>query len=181
MPKAYQNLSRSDKKPHLEDHFAVIYFVGPTEDGPIKIGITTNLSRRISAIQNGCWEPLMVFGVRVAVPTGERWRRNDRARSFLDGALAAERLSHDKLEEFELRLIGEWFDVSAADAIRTVEKCGRSGDLMVAGLSDILGAEIDSVDADVLAEHRALTKGFSELSLFMAENNERMRKAGGVD
>jgi len=156
----------------IGDHPAVVYCIGPTEDGPTKVGITTNISQRIISLQTGCWEPLRIFSVRVAVPTGGRWRRNSRAQSFLDGARAARAACHEKLREFELGLVGEWFDVTAADAVATLEKCAKDADLLMASPAEVFGADVNTIDDEVTEEHAKLIKSLAEINIFLQRWND---------
>lgn len=38
-----------------------LYFLQRGDDGPIKVGISTNVERRVRALQGGCAEPLRVL------------------------------------------------------------------------------------------------------------------------
>ena len=67
---------------------SVVYFVQATEGGPVKIGVTTDLSRRLKALQTAQAEPLRVL----------RW---------VPGNEAIEAYYHRVFGH--LRIQGEWF------------------------------------------------------------------------
>lgn len=81
---------------------AYTYFIG-ADRGPVKIGRTTDLDRRLAELQSGSPVPLRVLGA-VAL---DRLRRYDRG-----DPPTFEALCHRVLAEH--RLHGEWFDGSAA-------------------------------------------------------------------
>lgn len=83
---------------------AFVYFVqagGAT--GPVKIGFTQNMAKRLESLQNGCPEPLRILG---AFDYGE-----------VEHARAAEAMFHDLFSE-ERRRRSEWFDWT--DSIKTL-------------------------------------------------------------
>ena len=65
-----------------------IYFIRAGDAGPIKVGFSVNVPRRLSTLQMGCPCPLVLL--------------HDEA-----GTLDDERAWHDRLSEFKVR--GEWF------------------------------------------------------------------------
>lgn len=69
---------------------SLIYFIG-TDDGPVKIGFTTNLPKRLKALQTASSRPLVV-------------------RLKLPGDRECEKTLHRRFAEF--RLEGEWFRLS---------------------------------------------------------------------
>lgn len=70
-----------------------VYFLQAGEDGPIKIGTTKNLRRRLNKLQQGHPEKLIVRALR-------------------KGGRKTERGYHDRYAEFQIR--GEWFSPSPA-------------------------------------------------------------------
>lgn len=66
----------------------MIYFVQAGDAGPIKIGYTGSLKRRLPHLQNGAHEPLKVLGVR-------------------QGDQSDEKALHRRFDAHRLR--GEWF------------------------------------------------------------------------
>lgn len=81
-----------------------IYVIG-AENGPVKIGITNNLSSRLSAIQTGCPFKAVIWFVK---PIFSR-----------DLASTHERAVHSVYRE--KRLSGEWFDIDAEQGIEAIE------------------------------------------------------------
>lgn len=77
-----------------------VYCIG-SEDGPVKFGITTNLSSRLSSLQTGSPRKLELIWV---------YTTEDR-----NAALRMERNIHAVAEP---RLEGEWFDIDAALAFQ---------------------------------------------------------------
>ncbi len=110
----------------LGNHIPVAYVIAPGWDGPCKIGITNNLQRRLTALQTSSWEPLSIFGFRVGV-----WRDSTKAKvgsthaAVYQATRALEAAAHKALTDCELRLSGEWFDVTADEAKQVLEKCGQ--------------------------------------------------------
>ena len=76
-----------------------VYAIGP-ENGPVKIGFTNNLKKRLKAIQTGNSEKIEVF-------YSEQF---DSKKDMME----AERILHHTLSH--RRLKGEWFDISPEDA-----------------------------------------------------------------
>lgn len=71
----------------------MVYFIQAYENGAIKIGYTTNLDRRLAALQTATGRPLTLLGTRT-------------------GSTQDERALHRKFAE--ARLDGEWFRASEA-------------------------------------------------------------------
>lgn len=89
------------------DHFIYVIATVTTDDaiiGPVKIGITDNPCRRLSAIQTSC--PLKI-GIAIA------FRFPDR-----EVARAIESSVHNFLDDWNF--IGEWFEISPSDAMRSL-------------------------------------------------------------
>jgi predicted GIY-YIG superfamily endonuclease len=86
----------------MKRHF--IYVIG-REEGPVKVGITSSLGSRLSAIQTGCHFKIEILHYRECV---------DRSQ-----ALEHESIFHDVYACH--RLAGEWFDLEADFAIEGVD------------------------------------------------------------
>jgi hypothetical protein len=71
-----------------------VYVIG-CDDHPVKIGFSTNVLNRLSALQTGFHRPLVLFHC-VETPPGHGRK--------------IERLCHQRLANY--RLSGEWFDVT---------------------------------------------------------------------
>lgn len=80
-----------------------VYMIRAGVDGPVKIGFTTDLHKRLVGIQNGCAQPLLVL-------------------RYFDGDASAEARLHQMFKKHRMR--GEWFsftpemlgDVGISDA-----------------------------------------------------------------
>ena len=81
-----------------------LYVIG-AEDGPVKIGITTNLTSRLSMIQTGCHFRAAIWFV---------WPIFDR-----EEAAMHEQTVHAVYKE--LRLAGEWFNMPADQGREAIE------------------------------------------------------------
>lgn len=80
-----------------------LYVIGASPDGPVKLGISATPERRVSELQTGHADRLQLFH---SEPIGEK------ARLF-------ERLLHRDIRY--LRMVGEWFNMTVADAIQHVK------------------------------------------------------------
>ncbi len=76
-----------------------VYAIGP-ENGPVKIGFTNDLKKRLKAIQTGNPQKVEIF-------YSEQF---DSKKDMME----AERILHKTLSH--KRLKGEWFDISPKDA-----------------------------------------------------------------
>ena len=149
-------------------HAPIIYVIAADPDGPVKIGVTKNVWRRVSTLQVGCWLRLKAYAFRMA------FRRGDFAvgvafRDSLDeGAGAVERECHKKLKEIGLHLCGEWFDISVPEAIAVVEKCGPMVGAKVFSIEQIAGENTDAgIDAGVEKSQTRLVKEMLRISRMM--------------
>ena len=70
-----------------------VYFIQAGNDGPVKIGFTSDVEKRRVQLQIGCPHPLKVI-------------------REVDGDLAVERAFHDRFRSRRIR--GEWFQFDAA-------------------------------------------------------------------
>jgi hypothetical protein len=104
-------------------HAHVIYAIGTDESGPIKIGQSADVAQRIFSLQTGNPLPLAVYGVRLIIPkiipAGPRFNTLKHAK---ESAARLEKYIHFELSQMRLRLMGEWFDLSAAEALEVIEK-----------------------------------------------------------
>lgn len=113
----------------------MIYFVQHGDGGPIKVGTTTNLKRRIEALQNASPENLKLLAT-------------------IDGGPNEEKILHSIMREERLR--GEWFNPSSlvlsivkkakeTPSILEAEVMARSAMIItgnkVAALAEILGGK----------------------------------------
>ena len=98
----------------MSDIYGVVYFVGASAAGPVKVGFTTDksVSSRLSQLQTGSHEELIVLGQVEASP-------------------AVERAIHNLLSSHAVR--GEWFDREPALAV-----CARLSDTATHGHSSFV-------------------------------------------
>lgn len=82
-----------------------VYVIGVDADGPVKVGFAADVAVRLSALQIGCPDELMVHKA-VSVP-----------KVMAD---LVERAVHAKLKEHHRR--GEWYNVTAGQAINAVSE-----------------------------------------------------------
>ena len=133
----------------LGDHVPLTYIIASSWDGPCKIGYTTNLHKRLSALQTGNWEPLSVYGFRVAV-----WMDGFKAYRGVHAALhaanrALEAATHKALADCDLHLSGEWFDITVKEARQVLDKC--------AGLERIQALTVENL-AEGYMGHAAISE-----------------------
>jgi len=80
-----RNAERETQAPSAK----VVYFIQAGIDGPIKVGVASDVAARVASLQVGCPFPLALLGT---VP----------------GGFSAERRLHSMFSEF--RMQGEWFE-----------------------------------------------------------------------
>lgn len=122
-------------KSYKDEHWPAIYVVAPDEGGPSKIGCTTDMSFRLEQLQSGCWLPLKCFDMKYAVKIGDNDEVIDY--SLKRGAYGLENVVHQKLEELDVRLSGEWFDLCVQDASKAIKICARDAGYRCVSLADI--------------------------------------------
>lgn len=106
------------------NHVAIVYVIAPTCGYPCKVGYTENIEVRLASLQTGCWEPLTIHGFRVGIEKSGGVERGDVFAALLRGAQSLEYAAHETLKECDVWIRGEWFDVTAEDALRVIDKCG---------------------------------------------------------
>lgn len=144
-------------KPGKNDHIPVVYVVGADKDGPVKIGRTSDILSRMDQLQIGCWMKLRVFDIRLALPKDMPVMRFNIREQANRGSIALERAAHEKLAEFDLRLVGEWFDVGAMDALAVMEKVADGANVRCINSEQLAGAKTDrGLDPEVARVHRSL-------------------------
>lgn len=93
--------------------FGCCYVVGPSHEGPVKIGYASDLVTRVSALQGGSWLKLWIFECMWFV-----------------GPLIAARVEAGALltlRQAGLHMRGEWFDTTAERAAQALK--GSAADL----------------------------------------------------
>lgn len=94
-----------------------IYLIGPKEGGTCKIGVAKNPAKRLTMVQIGCWQELIIHGLF--------W--------FIDGsAFGVEALAHRIASKMGKRLQGEWVDMDPAGAAYVVASVVHSTKVKVA-------------------------------------------------
>lgn len=143
---------------NLSQHISLIYVVGWDEAGPVKIGLTGEIIERIRNLQSANPYPLQIFYTRFAIgPPDEGRERNSMEQCLRSGALMLEKAVHSKLDEFDLRLKGEWFDISAMDAVAAIQKIGESTGVRCVGVEDLAGVDLGGrADDRMISAHKKL-------------------------
>jgi hypothetical protein len=89
-----------------------IYVIAPDTGFPCKVGVASNITKRLKTLQTANPEQLHVHSVFAAANRGTAFR--------------AEKFAHRRLEEN--RLSGEWFNVFADDAVDVLQElCEEMG------------------------------------------------------
>lgn len=122
-----------------------VYVIGTLLDGrltaPVKVGVTTDVTGRLAALQTGSAKPL---GLLYALGLPSRLM-----------ALGLERSFH--LAEAEHRLSGEWFDLEPLRAMKLLlllfVLCGNRGQQLDPVLWETLGIAVDE-DFEASAANR---------------------------
>lgn len=128
-------------------HLCILYVLAVGPDGPSKIGITTDIMQRIRTLQTGCWLQISAYDFRIALPKNMSGMWFNLEKFAQEGARLAEVEAHRVLTEFELRMVGEWFDVSPKDALAVVDKVAISADFRAISLEQVAGA-VSSIKLD---------------------------------
>lgn len=110
-------------------HAHMLYVIGADENGPVKIGQSADVAQRIMTIQVGNPMPLMAFGMRLALPrTIPAGTSFNILRHAKECAAKVEKAVHWEIHKMGLRMMGEWFDISASEAIACIEKVAASAE-----------------------------------------------------
>ena len=124
------------KAPKWNGHVHVAYVIGASPEGPIKIGQSADVARRLRSLQTGNPLPLMVFAVRLVMPRSiPSGSRVDTLNLAKQSAAKVEKYIHVELGKIGLRMIGEWFDISAAEAVEVIEKLSERSECRAMGVS----------------------------------------------
>jgi hypothetical protein len=154
-------------------HIAVVYVIAPDENGPSKIGFTTDIGRRLVALQVGCWLPLQVHDIRLSIPKFEAQQTFNILQQAEVGARMAESAAHVALTECDLRLTGEWFDVTPKEAMQVIDKAGQGAKYRVVSVEHLASAftsvSLDPYNARI---HKALLKGLVDAKRMATEISE---------
>lgn len=162
--------------PELADHICGIYIIGPGPDGPVKVGISGNLQKRLLALQSGCWMPLKCFGFYLSLPDAPSTNYRSMQRAFLAGARSLETRLHREMDKHELALLGEWLDLTPHEALDVLKKCGEMNNQKVATIKDFAGVDIVSGHNDVMAARQKIVRSLAEINTFVHACNDRADK-----
>lgn len=160
----------------LPDHLSVAYVMAPDENGPCKIGVTSNLELRLKTLQIGCWMPLSVYGVRIA------FRRDtdftSLAKSAEAGAYRIEGMCHKNLKECGAHLHGEWFDVTAQEALKAITVSADKKGIAALSVEDVLGIDVPKTDGLMVRAHHEICKSLIAANEFVKECLDRHANNG---
>lgn len=149
----------------IPDHACIVYVIAADPNGPCKIGITTNVMTRLISLQTGYWLPLRCWGFRMVIKRDGTNQYPSMLKALWAGARATESRCHTVLSEMDLRMVGEWFDVTAAEALAVVDKCAKERGAMAVSLQDVMGIQPDpGLDAAVAALHKKLARSMVEIA-----------------
>ena len=152
----------------LGAHYWMIYAIAASEDGPTKIGVTQSLEERLAQLQTGSWQRLIPYGYRLAIPKTGGTLRVSMAAALKEGAMGLERQAHKALKEMELWLSGEWFDISPAEALAVLDKCGSIGRTASISIAMLAGAESNAgLDASMREAHMKLLRDMAVVGTFI--------------
>lgn len=159
-------------KTALRDHLTLVYAMGYDEDGPIKIGMTSQILERVRYLQVAAPYPVRVYGVRFASMLSGRAGGSIKA-CFANGARALEARTHRKLRECDVHLQGEWFDICAADALAAIDKVGSTDGPRCIGLSGLAGADLSGrADREMTKMHKRIMHEAVTVNSFIQSVNE---------
>lgn len=98
--------------------YCCVYLMAPFRKRPVKVGISNDPNARLCEIQISHWEPIFVHRAWICESFGL--------------ARKVELAVHKMLDREELKLKGEWFDLTIADAAKAVEHAGLETNIELA-------------------------------------------------
>lgn len=108
-------------------HAHMLYVIGADEDGPVKIGKSSDVAQRVMTMQVGNPMPLLVLGVRLVlpktIPAGVSMNILQTAKACVS---KVEKAVHWELHKIGLRMMGEWFDVTTSEALECIDKVAKA-------------------------------------------------------
>ena len=150
-------------------HLCVLYVLAVGQDGPSKIGFTTDIMQRIRSLQTGNWQQIKAYDFRVALPKNMSGMWFDLEKFAVQGAKLAEIEAHRLLTEFDLRLMGEWFDVSPKDALAVIDKSANTCDFRSISLEQVAGAVTAmGLDPQVKVAQDRLVRSMAKIKMMAA-------------
>jgi len=122
-----------------------IYIVTTQDDWPCKIGISGNLVERMASLQSGNWHSLRPIYFAFPHKSGLGGSKMQGYNAIRRAATSLEALLHSKLSELVDRLNGEWFDISADDALAAVQKIAALEGYKLAEFRQVLTLDPDKI------------------------------------
>lgn len=110
-----------------------IYIVSGESGHPTKIGVSATPAERLVSSQIGNWEKLSLRDFRYVVhPKMPEGRRVEFANQVRAAAVDLEKECHAVLRDMGMGLQGEWFDITAEEAVEVLEKVSKdTGRLLI--------------------------------------------------
>lgn len=149
-----------------------LYVITTEDQWPSKIGITDNMAQRLDHLQVGSWLHLSVVAfwfpytsIKMDELNLDKRLRVNRMNTARLASQVMERAVHRKLKEFDLHVRGEWFDITAKEAIEVVLKVAKTDGFRLVHPKDILAAKPEALTrtAEVLALQEMLRVANSAL------------------
>ena len=154
-----------------DDCGRVIYVVTTSDGFPCKVGITNDLSLRLTQLQCGNWNKLKAVWYSFVVKGGSNRKTNVWA-AFDTAPQKLETAVHRKMRALDLHLSGEWFAVGADDCVSVIRKVAAEGSFCLTGI-EMLSS---------LKHHKTMQAGQIDFlnSFIAAELSARAAIDGGV-
>jgi hypothetical protein len=125
--------------------------------------------QRIRSLQTGNWQQIKAYDFRIALPKNMSGMWFDLEKFADQGARLAEIEAHRLLTEFDLRLMGEWFDVSPKEAMAVIDKSANACDFRAVSLEQVAGAVADArLDPQVKAAQNRLVQIMAKIKAMAA-------------
>lgn len=146
-----------------DDCGRVIYVVTTSDGFPCKVGITNDLSLRLTQLQCGNWNKLKAAWYSFVVDGGSNRRANVWA-AFDTVPQKLEIAVHRKMKALDLHLSGEWFAVGVDDCVSVIRKVAIEESLRLTGIEmlsslkyheKMKAGQLDFLNSFIAAEHSA--------------------------
>jgi len=112
--------------------------IGPEDGHPVKIGISQGIEQRLAALQGANWAKLYLHSAFFVLDL-ERGLDGVDYNAMTKSAQRLETRCHNTLENMDLRLQGEWFDIYNDEADEAIAKVAEQNGFKLATPHDILG------------------------------------------
>ena len=115
-------LTFAERQPQL-GHAPALYVMATDTDGPVKIGFSSDISVRVRMLQTGNPLLIQVMGMRLILPRFIPSGATPNIPALLkQSACKIERGILTEVQKIGLRMMGEWLDLSADEAIEVIDK-----------------------------------------------------------